>query len=211
MTEITVTSLKSTPLDFPSPTEFVDKAHAKRVRTAIQQDGVYDENGKTALGVPALPVVLGTDVVGAKKFYNNLPDEDKFKIGNDRYVKTPALGREIDERIEKAYDAPKIEQLIESGRCLEALRDNSKSRTVRSLNESANRAGQKNLKKQKIARDDVTACQKTGMPLEPDAQAHHSVRRADDPDLALDLDNIEVVNKAAHAEHHEQEKNLEYD
>ncbi|MEE4184120.1 hypothetical protein [Pseudomonas viridiflava] len=210
-TQITVISLSSTPLNFPTHSEFVDPEYAERLRKVIQQNAVYDENGKTALGVPALPDVLGTDLTGAKKFYNNLPDKDKFKVGGERFVRTPALGSAIDERIEKAYDPVKIEKLIESGRCIEAVRDNIKSRTIRCLNESANRSGQRKLKAQKIARDNISACQKTGALLEPDAQAHHVVRRSDDPDLALDLDNIEIVNKAAHAEHHMQEKNIEYE
>jgi 5-methylcytosine-specific restriction endonuclease McrA len=210
-TQISVTSLKSTPLKFPNPGEFVDREHADAVREAIQQHGVYDEKGKTALGTPALHTVLGTDPLGAKKFYNKLPDKDKFKIGGDRFVRTPALSREINERIEKSFDAVKNEQLIESDRCLGALRDNPDSRTLRLLNESANRSGQRTLKRQKIARDGISACQKTGEPLEPDAQAHHIVRRADDPDLALNLDNIEIVNKAAHAEHHNQERKIEYE
>lgn len=147
--QITITSLESTPLDFPNAGEFVDKEHAETVRKAIQQHGVYDDKGKTALGTPALPVVLGTDTVGAKKFYNNLPDEDKFKVGNKRFVRTPALRRAIDERIEKFYDVVKNEKLIESNRCLEALRDNSKSRIRRILNESTNRSAQRNLKKKK--------------------------------------------------------------
>lgn len=210
-TQVVVTSLVSTPLDFPPPSEFVDAEHASKTRIAIQENGVYDEVGKTAVRVVALTRILSTDVVGAKKFYNNLPDKDKFKDGSDRYVKTPALKRELDDRIEKGFDAKKIEQYRESERCLTALRDNPKSRTIRALSESANRAGQKTLKKKKIERDKITVCEGTSEPLEPNAQAHHIIRRADDPDLALDLNNIEILNEAAHAAHHAEERKIEFD
>lgn len=210
-TQIVVSSLVSTPLNFPAPSEFVDAEHASKTRLAIQENGVYEQNGKTAVRVAALPQILSTDVVGSKKFFNNLPKKDKFKDGNDRYVRTPALKRELDDRIEKGFDAKKIEQLRESERCLAALRDNIKSRTIRGLTESANRAGQKSLKKNKIERDNITVCEGTGEPLEANAQAHHKVRRADDPDLALDLDNIEILNEAAHAAHHADERKIEFE
>lgn len=209
--QIVVSFLESTPLDFPPPSEFVDTEHASKTRLAIQENGVYEGSGKTAIRVAALPQILSTDVVGAKRFFNNLPNKDKFKNGKDRFVRTPALKRELDDRIEKGFDAKKIEQLRESERCLAALRDNIKSRTIRGLAESANRAGQKGLKKKKIERDNIDACERTGEPLASNAQAHHKIRRSDDPDLALDLDNIEILNEAVHAAHHADERKIEFE
>ena len=209
--QIVINPIKSTPLDFPEPSEFIDKKYALKTRQVIQENGVYDDKGKTALNTRALPHLLCTDIVGAKKFYNRLPDEDKFKYGKDRFVKTPAVKRALDERIEKPYDAKKTEQMRENERCLTALRDNSRSRTQRALNENKIRNEQKYLKQRKIERDNITECQISGETLEPDAHAHHDERRADNPDLALDLDNIKVVNKGTHFAHHEKEKGEDYE
>ncbi len=70
---------------------------------------------------------------------------------------------------------------------------------------------QKHLKQQKIERDNITACERTGEPLEPNAQAHHKIRKADDPDQALNLDNIEVMNAAPHVAHHVNERKIDFD
>lgn len=210
-TQIAISSVESTPLDFPPPSAFVTEDYAVKVRAAIQKYGVYEDDGKTAVRVAALPDLLSTDLVGAKKFYNGLLNADKFKDGRERYVRTPALKREVNERIEKAFDAKKIEQLRETESCLSALRDNSKSRTIRSLAEVEIRVGQKLLKQQKIERDNITACERTGEPLEPNAQAHHKIRKADDPDQALNLDNIEVMNANPHVAHHANERKIDFD
>lgn len=209
--QIIIHTLESTPLNFPEQSKFVDKEYAQKTRDIIQQNGVRDNDGKTALNTKGLTHTLCTDTVGAKKFYNKLPDKDKFKVGNERYVRTPALKKELDERIEKPFDAKKIEQMKENERCLTALRDNAESRTIRGINESNNRSGQKFLKKRKIERDNITKCQLSGVPLEPDAHAHHDERRADNPDLALDLDNIKIVNKEPHKKHHKDENDIDYD
>ena len=209
--DIVVHSLESTPLNFPEPSEYVEEEYAEKTREVIQKNGVREDHGKTALNTKGLQHTLCTDSVGAKKFYNRLPEKDKFKVGKERYVRTPALKRELDERIEKTYDAQKVEQMKENERCLTALRDNSESRTRRALQESKIRKEQRHLKKQKIERDGIDACQKSGKLLEPDANAHHIERRADDPDLGLDLDNIEVVNDEPHKQHHKAEREIDYE
>jgi len=210
-TQIAIFSVESTPLDFPPPSAFVTEDYAMKVRAAIQKYGVYEGNGKTAVHVAALQDMLSTDLVGAKKFYNGLPNADKFKDGHERYVRTPALKREYTERIEKAFDAKKIEQYREADSCLSALRDNPTSRTIRGIAEVEIRAGQKHLKQQKIERDNITACERTGEPLEPNAHAHHKIRKADDPDQALNLDNIEVMNEDPHVAHHANERKIDFD
>lgn len=209
--QVVVHSLESTPLDFPEPSIFVEPEYAQKTREVIQANSVRDNDGKTALNAKALPHALCTDIVGAKKFFNRLPNKDKFKVGNDRFVRTPALKRELDERIEKPYDAKKIEQMKENERCLTALRDNSESLRIRALNESKIRNEQRYLKKRKLEQDNITTCQHSGEPLEPDAHAHHKERRADNPDLALDLDNIEIVNPSPHKEHHKKESDIDFE
>lgn len=209
--QVVVHSLESTPLDFPEPSIFVEPEYAQKTREVIQANSVRDNDGKTALNAKALPHALCTDIVGAKKFFNRLPNKDKFKVGNDRFVRTPALKRELDERIEKPYDAKKIEQMKENESCLTALRDNSESLRIRALKESKIRHEQRYLKKRKLEEENITECQHTGEPLEPDAHAHHRERRADNPDLALDLDNIELVNSAPHKEHHKKENDIDFE
>ncbi|ELA7316195.1 hypothetical protein Q9Y10_002607 [Vibrio alginolyticus] len=203
--EIVVRRLDTKKLVFPEPSDTVDSKTAKRTRSSIAKHSVMTEDGKTAVNVKAIGHILHTDTVGARGFVSDLDDEDKFSSGGEHYVRTPAVRKEVDERIEKPYDAKKRENLRDSSKCLEIVRDNQESERVRNVGEVNNREGQRHLKDRKIKRDGITNCEHSGEPLSGDAHAHHRVRRADDPDKALDLDNIEIVNPEHHEEHHRKE------
>ncbi|EJE4162870.1 hypothetical protein M3916_002985 [Vibrio parahaemolyticus] len=203
--EIVVRSFGTNELLFPEPSETVDPTTAKRTRSCIAKYSVTTDDGKTLVNEKALGHILHTDTIGVRGFVSDLDDEDKFSSGREHYVRTPAVRKEIDERIEKPYDTKKRENLRDSAKCLEIVRDNQESERVRNVREVNNREGQRHLKARKIKRDGITNCEHSGELLSDNAHAHHRVRRADDPDKALDLDNIEIVNPEHHDEHHRKE------
>lgn len=208
--DIVVHSLKSESLTFPEKSQFITDDYSKKMQNCIQENAVRDDNGKTAINTKAIKDILCTDIVGAKKFYNRLAKTDKFESNKEKYVKTTALKNELNERIEKPFDIQKRENMKENDRYLNAVRDNTESEKIRSINESKIRHEQKSLKKRKIKKDNISKCQHSGEPLEPDAHAHHKERRADNPDLALDLNNIEIVNNKPHNEHHKKERDIDF-
>ena len=83
------------------------------------------------------------------------------------------------------------------------LRDAPELEKYREVQESRIRKELPSLKKKKIKAESVTACQVTSQPLQLNAHAHHISRKADNPDQALDLSNIAVVNPEPHDEIHE--------
>ncbi|WP_256853309.1 hypothetical protein [Pantoea sp. Fr+CA_20] len=204
--ELVVMPLQKEALQFPVPPETVAPTFVDKIHHTIATTAVKTPEGKTALSTKGLATILCTDKVGAKEFYSDLDDADKFTVNNQHYIRTPALKKELDERIEKPYSAIKREQLRYNSECLSAVRDNQESERLRGVNEEKIRQQQKTLKHKKIARDGDTHCAHTGELLQADAQAHHKIRRADNPDKALDLDNINVVNPMAHQEHHKKEQ-----
>ncbi len=204
--QLVVTPLQKETLQFPTAPETVAPKIAEKIQHTIASTAVRTQDGKTAVSVKGLATILCTDKVGAKIFYSELDDADKFIVEQQHYVRTPALKKELDERIEKPYSASKREQLRYNSDCLSAVRDNQESERLRAIHEEKIRQQQKTLKQKKIAQDGATHCAHTGEPLQPNAQAHHKVRRADDPDQALALDNIEVVNPQAHQAHHQKEQ-----
>ena len=204
--EIVVKPLEIEKLHFPQTPDTVKPRAGEKIKTTIAHCAVRDAEGKTALDIASLPVVLGTDKPGAKRFYSDLENDDKFSAGGRHYVRLPALRKEVDVRIEQPHAADKRERLKHVSDCLSVVRDNPTSEQLRAVNEVAIRRGQKQLKQQKIARDGTTHCEMSGQPLQPDAEVHHEMRRADNPDLALNLDNLKLVNPQAHKEHHQKEQ-----
>lgn len=204
--QLIVMPLEKEALKFPPKPETISHKIAEKVHHTIVSTAVKMPDGKTAVSTKGLATILCTDRVGAKIFYSDLDDDDKFVADRQHYVRTPALKKALDERIEKPYPASKREQLRYHSDCLSAVRDNQDSERLRAIHEEEIRQQQKTLKQKKIAQDGNTHCAFTGEPLQPDAQAHHKVRRADDPDKALDLNNIDIVNPQPHQTHHQKEQ-----
>lgn len=204
--ELMVIPLTAEDLNLPEPPAALSPATGKKVKETVENHSVRTPDGKTGINAKGTKILLNSDDVGAKKFMTEQRDKDKFKSGGEWYIRTPALRKEIDNRIEKPYDAQKREHLRYASTCLVKVRDNQESERDRSVEEVKIRKGQRTLKSQKIARDGVTHCERSGEPLAANAEAHHTVRRADDPDKALDLDNIELLNPEVHTQHHEEER-----
>ena len=204
--ELMVIPLNPEELNLPEPPAALSPTDGKKVKETVENHSVRTPDGKTGINARGTKILLKTDDVGARKFTAEQRDKDKFKSGGEWYIRTPALRKEIDDRIEKPYDAQKREHLRYSSQCLEKVRDNQESERDRSVNEVKIRKGLRTLKKQKIARDGVTHCERSGEPLSADAQTHHTIRQSDDPDKALDLDNIELLNPEVHKQHHEEER-----
>ncbi|OOG56384.1 hypothetical protein B0E48_09485 [Rhodanobacter sp. C03] len=146
--------------------------------------------------------LLATDNAGANQFYNDLSNEDKTQNGTTRYVATSALNKELSRRIQEPRDVYKLERLKDAELCVNTLRDDPKLEKLRALAESHIRKMQPKLKQQMLKAESITACQVSGEPLQPDAEVHHIVRQADQPDRSLDSTNHLLINKPPHREIH---------
>jgi hypothetical protein len=59
---------------------------------------------RTAVNKKGIRPMLATDQKGVNRFYNSLDNDDKFENGDEKYVCTPALKKELSERRENYYD-----------------------------------------------------------------------------------------------------------
>ena len=200
--ELVVHSAAKLTLNFPKANQHISDGDAKKIRVAIKKQGAYTPDGKAFVNKKGLLNILATDKKGVKKFVSDLDDDDKIKNGTNTLVSVPAVMKEISVRIQLPTDTIKKEKLKDSEGCVAALRDAPELDKIREVQESKIRKELPGLKKKKIKAEGITACQVTEQLLIPDAHAHHISRKADQPDLALDLNNIAVVNPEPHAEIH---------
>lgn len=195
-----LTLFKATDLDikFPEPKDFVPATTAMATQKAIINKGSYTPDGKGYVEKSAIPQLLGTDKAGANQFYNDLADADKMQNGQDRLVHTAAVMGEISRRIQEPFPANKLENLKYNEECLRAFRDNPELEKRRTVKEAQIRQALPGLKERMIRAEGVTHCQVSGQPLDSKAHVHHIVRRADNPSLSLDPNNLVVANPDPH-------------
>lgn len=198
-----VHSAKDLTINFPEKNKHISDKEAERNRSLIQDYGAYTNDGRAYIDKNALPHLLSTDKKGGNRFYNNLENQDKLELGDQTLASVSAINKELSERIQEPRDSLQKERLRDSEDCINAFRDAPELEKIREIEESKNRKEQPKLKAKKIKAENITACQLTGNPLDPDADAHHLERRADKPRKARDLSNIIVANKPPHREVHE--------
>lgn len=189
-------------IKFPNKNEHIADKDAEKNRDLIKNNGAYTNDGRAYVNTVALPHLLSTDKKGINRFYNKLDNDDKLELGNLKLASVSSVNKEISERLQEPRDTLQKERLRDAEGCINAMRDAPELEKIREVEESKNRKEQPKLKAKKIKAENITACQLTGAPLDQDADAHHVVRKADQPRKARNLDNIIVANKPPHCEVH---------
>lgn len=197
-----VHSAENLTITFPKKNEHIDDKDAERNRHLIKKDGAYTNDGRAYVDTSALSHLLATDKRGVNRFYTKLDNNDKLELGSRRLASVSSVNKEISERLQEPRDTLQRERLRDAEGCVNAMRDAPELEKIREVEESKNRKEQPKLKAKKIKAGNITTCQLTGAPLDPDADAHHVERQADQPRKARDLNNIIVANKPPHREVH---------
>lgn len=200
----TVLPTSNLQIAFPATSQNIDLEDGEKTRALIKETSAYTPDGSAFINKEAMPHLLATDKKGVNRIYNDLDNEDKLELGEKKLLSVPAVSKELSKRIQEPRDPIERERLRDSEACVIALRDAPALEQMRVLDEAKNRREQPLLKRKKIKAEQITACQVTGQPLQPNAHAHHIERRADKPRKARNLDNIIVVNPEPHQEIHRQ-------
>ncbi|GBR19622.1 hypothetical protein [Asaia spathodeae] len=187
---------------FPAANEHIPPEEAAKNREVIQSSSAYTDSGEVFINAKALPQLLATDRAGANKFYNDLEKQEQLENGQERYASVPSVQKELSKRIQEPRDTIQKERLRDAENCVTAIRDAPELEKIREVEESKIRKEQRTLKGRKIESEGITECHVTGLPLEPNAEAHHIVRRADNPREARNLANVVIVNPDVHREIH---------
>ncbi len=191
-------------INFPT-NNLLEEKEQDSIKKAINEGGLVSEKGKCYVNKEKLPKLLVTDKKGAAKVYNNAQENDKYENGNNKYLSTSEVKKNIDERIQEPRSSLEHEKLKYSESCINAFRDSTELVTERHIESDRIVKDRPLLTKKKIKAENITECQLSGEPFEDDARGHHIERVADNPRKARDLDNIVVVKNQIHDDIHDKE------
>lgn len=190
-------------IDYPDA-PMLKKEEQKKIQNAITTGGLAIGT-KTYVNSRKVQTLLNTDKKGVNIVINESSNDDVKRLGNDDYLSTPQIQKEIAKRKEQPRSVLEREKLGYSGKCLEAFSNNAvlnKERTMESdrINNARPTIGAKTLRERKS-----TVSELSGKPLDGKARVHHKNRFADKPEEALDKDNLVVITEAEHDEFHSSE------
>lgn len=189
-------------INFPS-NNLLEEREQDIIKKAINAGGIISEEGRCYVNNKKLSKLLVTDKKGAAKVYNNAQENDKYENGNNQYLSTSEVKKNIDERIQQPRSTLEHEKLKYSESCINAFRDSIELVNERHIEADRIAKDRPLLTNKKIKEEDITECQLSGKPFEDDARGHHIERVADNPRKARDLDNIVVVKDEIHDDIHD--------
>jgi hypothetical protein len=201
--EIILKPITGLSFKYPEKPETLNNKEHNDIINNLNKNVCITPKNEVAVKKQGILKILLTDKKGANKFINDLPNDQRIENGNDIYAKLPSVQKEISKRIQEPRDSLVIEKLKDTEKSLIAIRDNPKLERERSVCHQRIENELPKLKNKKIKAENITADDITGEPLRPDAVAHHVERKADDPNNALNLSNIAILNQDIHIEGHQ--------
>lgn len=189
-------------INFPT-NNMLEKQEQDGIKKAINQGGIVSQEGRCYVDTKKLPKLLVTDKKGAAKVYNNAQENDKYENGNNQYLSTSEVKKNIDERIQEPRSTLEHEKLKYSEECINAFRDSTELVNERHIESDRIVRDRSLLTNRKINQENITECQLSGEPFEGDARGHHVERVADNPRKARDLNNIVAVKDRIHDDIHD--------
>lgn len=179
----------------PDPPRILVPKDAARTRNAIMKHGAVTHDAKMAYERDGIAAILGTDNAGVNKFIAERADDEVIEDGNKLYIRQPPINQELSRRIQEPRDAYQLERLRDAERCMNAVRDAPELENRRLKLEALARKEMPKVKRQVLKNADNCI---SGEPLQKNAEVHHVERVADNPDLALDPNNMRPVNPHIH-------------
>jgi hypothetical protein len=184
------------------PNNLTDKEYHD-INNNLNRNACIVSNNEVVVKKQGVPKILSTDSKGANKFINNLKEDQKIENGDDLFVKLPPIEGELAKRIQEPRDPLTREKLKYNEKALQTIRDAPELETARSVNHQRIENELPKLKSKKIKNENIISDDITGEPLKSNSVAHHVERKADEPNKALDYDNIANLNLETHIEGHQ--------
>lgn len=187
-------------LSFPE-NNILKPEETKKIKNAVQKGGIA-VNQKTYINEKNLAPVLNTDNKGVQIVMNNAPSEDIFRNGNNEYLSTPQIKKEIATRLEQPRSTLVKEKLNYADKCVDVLSKNpqlEKERTIESdrINQERDSLGAQTIKERKS-----TSSELSGEPLRGNVVVHHLERKADKPENFRNKENLIVLTDEEHKDFH---------
>ena len=186
---------------FP-PNGVLEERETQKIENAIMEGGIISETGSLYFAKRKIQPILATDRKGVNKLYNDSQECDKLEIGSEQYLAHSQIKKNIDERLQQPRNILEQEKLKHSEKCLDVVRDSPTLVKERSIKEERINQARPTLTKKMMKEEERRVCELSGEIFEDDAQAHHILRVADNPERALDPSNMIVVKGKIHRDIH---------
>lgn len=188
-------AIENLDVKLPEPSRILVPKDGARTRNAIMKHGAVTDDSKMAYERDGIAAILCTDDAGANKFIAELPNDQIIEDGHKIYIRQPPINQELSRRIQEPRDAYQLERLRDAERCMNSVRDAPELENRRLKLEARTRKEMPKIKRQVLKNADTCI---SGEPLQKNAEVHHVERVADNPDLALDPNNLRPVNPHIH-------------
>lgn len=200
---IIISQAHSIPRDkFPSaPENIIEKEKQNKIIEKIQEGGISLNDGRTFIQGKSLPYILCTTKKNVNKFINKQNDSDIYSSGEKEYVSTQAVKAEINKKIEEPRTTSERERLKYADLCLNVLRDNPDAEKQRQINCENIQRQLPNQTKKLIKKRNIVNSELTNTPMQ-NPEGHHIIDKATEPRLALEPDNIIVIDREEHKRIH---------
>lgn len=193
-------------LEFPK-NKYLEKKETDRIESAILKSGIATKDGNCFIGLDQLPKLIASDKAAAARTYNNADEKYKLEDSKEKFLGLPEIQKEITKRLQEPRSALEREKLNHSEECLKTFRENEALNKKRVIESDRIAKGRLTIGSEKIKKEKIEECQLSGGKFNGDAEAHHIERVADEPNKALDPDNLIVVKQQIHKDIHK--KNAE--
>jgi hypothetical protein len=188
-------------LDIQKSEKLTEEEQSK-INNVVQENGIVTQDLRTAINKNGIKAILTTDQKAVNRLYNNLDEDDKIENGDEKYIRTPAVIKEICER-EENYHNPHTKAILEhSKRALDALSNNSEVENLRQIDKSRKDKQLPQVKQEKI-KESMSIDNLTGESIEK-GDVHHTERVADNPRKQNDKENLIFTSHKNHSKIHKE-------
>lgn len=190
-------------LKFPK-NKYLEKKETDRIENAILKGGVATGDGKCFVKLTHLSKTIVSDKAAAARVYNNADEKYKLEDSKEKFLEIPEIQKELTRRLEEPRPALEREKLIHSEECLKTFRENEFLNKNRLIESDRIVKGRLTIGAEKIKNEKIEECQLSGEKFNGNAEAHHIERVADEPNKALDTENLIVTTDKIHKEIHKE-------
>ena len=208
--DVMIREAKSFEINFPK-SKHLEEKEQKSIQNSITKGGIAvtkksEVTAKTYINSKNLPKILNTDKKSVAIIMNKVSELEIKKLGDEEYLSTSQIVKEICDREEQPRPKLEREKLSYSKECVTAFRNNKeldKERTIQAdrIAQERSKITPKILNERNPEISELTG-KKLDNTKEGAPQVHHINRVADNPERALDKKNLIVLRTDEHKEFH---------
>lgn len=199
--EISIRNASEFKIEYPD-NHNLEEIEKNKIQDAIDKGGIA-VGQKTFISEKSIPILLNTDIKGAQIVLNNVPIEEIKQYGEEDYLSSSQLKKEITDRSEQPRSTLEREILKYSEECIEAFSKNSTLEKERSIQADRIKKDRLSIGKKTIKKRNAHVSEMSGKPLNGEAEVHHKNRVADKPEEFSNPENLVILTRDEHKKFHQ--------